>query len=280
MKIENEYMRTLTSSVPVKSCKLDPISTTLLWNLDSASPISNLEKLQSAYREGHSGKSGLLKVKTDILNSVDKQKVTCLILLDLCAAFDTVSNGLHLNCLWYRFGIQGQVAEWICSNLASWTQKVKLGDYESDPVTLKQGLPQGSVCGPILLSLYTSPIGDICRKHNVNYHGYTDDTQNDLSFSPNVPGDETTCLTTLQNCIQDIKIWMRTNLLKLSDEKTEFMIIGTRQQLQKSRQTHDRDRTGYYCKYTICKKSRFSLQWRELMSTNYAVDSKSRKSQK
>ena len=117
--------------------------------------------------------------------------------------------------------------EWIRSYLASRTQKVKVGDYESNPVTLKQGVPQGSVLGLILFSLYSSSIGDICRKHNVNYHGYANDTQNYFHFSPNVPGNETTCLTILQNCIQDKQIWMRTNLLKLNDNKTEFMIIGT-----------------------------------------------------
>ena len=110
-------------------------------------------------------------------------------------------------------------------------QKVKVGDYDYDPVTLRQGVPQGSVPGLILFNLYTSPIGNICRKHNANYHAYTDDTKNYLSFSPNVPGVETTCLMILQNCIQDIWIWMRTHLLKLNDDKTEFMIIGTRQQL-------------------------------------------------
>ena len=167
----------------------------------------NLEELQSAYRDGHSMESVLLKEKTDILNSMDKQKVTCLILLDLSAAFDMVSHDLLLNHHWYRFGVQGQVLEWICSYLASRTQKVKVGDYESYPVTLKQGVPQGSVLGLILFSLYTSPIGDICRKHNVNYHGCADDIKNYLSLSPNVPGNVTTCLTTLQNCIQDIQIW-------------------------------------------------------------------------
>ena len=168
---------------------------------------------------------------------MDKQKVICLILLDLSAAFDMVSHNLLLTCLQYRFGVQGQVLKWIHSYLAFRTQNVTVGDYESDPVTLKQGIPQGSVLGLILFSLYTSPSGDICRKHNMNnigyYHRYGDDTQNYLIFSPNVPGDETTCLTTLQNCIQDIQIWMRTNLLKLNDGKTEFMIIRTRQQLHK-----------------------------------------------
>ena len=92
--------------------------------------MGNLEELQSAYREGHSMESALLKVKTDILNSMDKQKVTCLTLLDLSAAFDTVRHHLLLNHLQYRFGVQGQVRKWIHSYLASRIQKVKVGDYE------------------------------------------------------------------------------------------------------------------------------------------------------
>ena len=60
-----------------------------------------LEDLQSAYRSGHSTESALLKVKTDLLDAMDKQKVTCLVLLDLSAAFDTVSHQLLLN--WLQF---------------------------------------------------------------------------------------------------------------------------------------------------------------------------------
>ena len=60
--------------------------------LNYTKEMGNLEELQSAYIEGHSMESVLLKVKTDILNSMDKQKVTFLILLNLSAAFDTVSH--------------------------------------------------------------------------------------------------------------------------------------------------------------------------------------------
>ena len=159
--------------------------------------------------------------------------MTGILLLDLSAAFDTVSKDILINCLHHRFGITGTALAWINDYLSNRTQKVKISDAESLPAVLAQGVPQGSVLGPILYTLFTAPVGDLCKKHNIDYHGYADDTQNYHSFSPNLPGDEEHCITVLENCVSDIRIWMRTNKLKLNDEKTEFLVVAKRQQLAK-----------------------------------------------
>ena len=66
-----------------------------------------MEKNQSAYQEYHSTDTTLIKVKSDILKVMGNKEVTCLILLDLSAAFNTVDHGILLNRLNNRFHIQG-----------------------------------------------------------------------------------------------------------------------------------------------------------------------------
>ena len=194
------------------------------------------EKFKSAYRAFHLTETALIKVKDDILRSIDNQKITYLILLDLSAAFDTVSHHLLLNRLKHHFGIHGTVLKWFRSYMTDRSQKITLSDTNNNKLAfskqaiLKQGVPQGSVLGPIL---FTSPLGDICRKHDVSFQSYADDQQIYLSFSPSQPGGKDKCLQSLTACISDIRLWMRTNLLKLNDDKTEFIVFGTRSQLSK-----------------------------------------------
>ena len=164
---------------------------------------------------------------------MDSQCVTGILLLDLSAAFDTVSKNLLINHLFYRFGVCDKALGWIESYLSDQTQKVKISDTESTPAVLTQGVPQGSILGPILYTLFTSPVGDLCKEHRIDYLGYVDDTQNYHSFAPNVPGDQQKCITILESCVSDIRIWMCTNQLKLNDDKTKFILIRTRQQLAK-----------------------------------------------
>ena len=161
--------------------------------LEYTAMTGKLDGMQSAYRADHSTETALLKVKTDILNDMDNKKVNFLILLDLSATFDTVSFCLLMNRLLNRFGITGTVLKWIESYLTEWTQRVMIDEFSSDPVMLKCGVLQGSVLGPILYTLFTSPVGDISRSHNKGYHRFADDTQNYHSFTPSKAGDKEKC---------------------------------------------------------------------------------------
>ena len=82
--------------------------------------------------------------------------------------------------------------------------------------------------GPFLFTLYMQPLGDIIRSYGIEYHSYADDTQIYVYFDP---ADETDMLTTvskLESCINDVKLFMCKNKLKLNDDKTEMILFSSR----------------------------------------------------
>ena len=126
--------------------------------MDHTHKTGKLEDLQLAYRLDHSTEMALLKIKVDILENMDNQCMTGILLLDLSAAFNMVSKDILINHLHHWFGITGTALAWINDYLSDRTQKVKISDTESSPAVLAQGVPQGSVLGPILYTLFTSPV--------------------------------------------------------------------------------------------------------------------------
>ena len=153
-------------------------------------------------------------------------------MLDLSSAFDTISHEFLLKRLKYRFSITDTVLQWIESFLTKRTQYVKVSNRDATAISskkvLKQGVSQGSILGPVLFNLFISPLGEICWKHNINIHGYADDSQNYMSFRPQYHNtvNQDTSVKNLENCLEDIRTWMSLNFLKLNENKTEFIIIG------------------------------------------------------
>jgi len=191
---------------------------------------SLISPFQSAYRKFHSTESALLTVHNDIICSMDGGKVTALVLLDLSAAFDTVDHSILLHRLENWFSISGLALDWFSTYLSPRTQSVYLnGNYSSDAL-LTCGVPQGSVLGPLLFTLYTTPLGALLDNHSLRYHFYADDTQIYISF------DSLSCDSSVQllsAVFDEVQSWMASNKLLLNPSKTEFLLLGTPQQLKK-----------------------------------------------
>ena len=84
--------------------------------------------------------------------------------------------------------------------------------------------------GPLLFTLYTTPLNYVIQSHKLDHHIYADDTQLYISLTTS---DICRSLNQLKDCLQDISFWMKTSKLKLNADKTEFHIIGTSTQRAK-----------------------------------------------
>ncbi len=181
---------------------------------------------------GETAETALLRVRNHLLMEMDKRNVNMLVLLDLSAAFDTIDHKILLKRLSERCGIKNTALSWFASYISNRTQSVQIGNSYSSKKQLKFGVPQGSVLGPILFTLYSSPLSEAIGDR-MNYHCFADDTQLYLGFSPNSNNDQANAKEIMENCIRQIKDFMTKNKLKLNDDKTEFMIIGSSYWLSK-----------------------------------------------
>ena len=148
----------------------------------------------------------------------------------MSAAFDTVDHDILLHRLEESFGFAGSVLNWLRSFLRGRTQQVVFNGLASTVAEVTSGVPQGSVLGPLLFLLYTADIPVIASKHGLGIHCYADDGQLYVFGKANCADQLVLKVTT---CIGVVDAWMSSNRLKLNSDKTQFIWLGSQQQLQK-----------------------------------------------
>ena len=180
---------------------------------------------QSAYRQYHSTETALLKLQDDILQKLDHDKVVALLMIDVSAAFDTVPHERLINCFENEFGLKNTALNWIRSYLNDRYQKVIVQNSHSKTTKMECGFPQGAKLAGLKYNVYTAPLSKVVKQHPVNHKSYADDNELYISFSAI---NEDFAITQLQNCVNDVKSWMRTNYLKMNDDKTKVIFFTPR----------------------------------------------------
>lgn len=175
------------------------------------------ESCQSAYRASHSTETALLRIQSDCLLALDRKESVFLVLLDLSSAFDTIDHTLLLETLETRFGICEQALSWFRSYLTDRFQAVRIDGHLSHKQRLDCGVPQGSVLGPLLFTLYSSPVAVIARKHNLGVQLYADESILYLAFKTL---DTSRAVRNIEQCVDEIRVWMTGHKLKLNQDKT------------------------------------------------------------
>ncbi len=178
-----------------------------------------LDSNQSGFRSGHSTETALISVVEALRLARANSKSSILILLDLSAAFDMVNQQILLSTLLAK-GISGTALQWFESYLSDRSFKVSWRGEVSKSQHLTTGVPQGSVFGPLLFSVYMASLGSVIQKHGFSYHCYAD-IQLYLSIHP----DDPTIAARISACLTDISCWMKDHHLQLKLAKTELLVV-------------------------------------------------------
>ena len=174
-----------------------------------------ITKSQYGFQKNKSTEDALLELHTKVLDAFENKKVACGIFLDFAKAFDTVNHEILLHKLEY-YGIRGLSLSWFRSYLSDRQQCVKNGDIKSDFTTVKHGVPQGSILGPLLFLLYINDIVLFLKR--LQFLLFADDT------SIFATGDNQHEVRNLLNeDLNNVSNWLKANKLSLNIKKSKAL---------------------------------------------------------
>ena len=184
-----------------------------------------LSKHQSGNKKFHSTETLNIFITDAILENMDNKHLTALLLLDLSKAFDSIEHNILLQKL-RLIGVSKTSLEWFKSYLSDRRQFVRLAHQRSESRTITHGVPQGSILGPILFSIYINDLPGIPNSSSLE--SYVDDSKLFLSFVVKEMGE---AVKRLNEDIRMVASWSCNHSLLINPEKTKLLVMGTRQLL-------------------------------------------------
>ena len=127
---------------------------------------------QSAYRKDHSTKTAVMSVLDCLLLKANERLASLIALLDISAAFDTLNHSIPLKRLEVTIGVRDAALGWFASYLSDRCQSVIVDGIVFAPSLLKYGVPQGSLLGLVLFTLYSQPLSDVISAQGCDFHKY------------------------------------------------------------------------------------------------------------
>ena len=194
------------------------------------------------FRAGRSTTTALLEMHDIWIDAFDRNELTATVMLDLSAAFDVVSPTILLKKL-TEYGFNNAAIEWVQSYLTGRKQRVFVDGILSEPLSVEIGVPQGSILGPLLYTVFTNDLPEVVHCHEnpspedqwPPFHlpciecgsiiAFADDST--FSISRSNPAE---LKEAIDNKYKHIASYMAMNKLSLNTEKTHLMILTSARQ--------------------------------------------------
>ena len=177
-----------------------------------------ISKCQFGFKANSSTSDAITHLTNHIYKEFDKQNYTLAICIDFSKAFDTINHEILLDKL-KHIGIRGTLLHWFKSYLSNRKQFVSFNGNKSSPLFIENGVPQGSILGPILFLIYINDI--INTSELLNFTLYADDSI--IYVSGNSIND---IILAANQELNKVLNWVTCNKLTLNMEKTHYVIFN------------------------------------------------------
>ena len=178
-----------------------------------------LDSRQHGFRRGRSTLSAIYEVVQHLYDNMDQGNITYCAFIDYSKAFDTLDHAILLRKLHF-LGISAHVVSWCRSYLESRQQSVKNQTDVSRELTIKYGVPQGSILGPLFFIIYVNDLLQEFGQLDPKITLYADDTV--IYVSSKSPRD---ACKRLENGLTKLSRWCNTNKLSINVKKTKLLVV-------------------------------------------------------